>query len=310
MNLEEIKSEYDIVNVIGRSVALKKHGRLYSGVCPLHKDTDPSLKVYPDRQFFKCYGCGAAGDVIDWIQMTSKVDFKGALKLLGNLPQTEVLFKSAPKKPQIKIDIKTVQYWHEKLGKKRTYFHNRGFTNNTIDRELFGYNGNRYVIPLWEGIPQESKLVALKLRRDDELEIDHLQISDDEALQDALKLIPRYILKGSYAPILYNSHVVENETEVWIFFGEFDAALASQLGLPACSPVHGASSWSSNWGRTHLRYAQRINIFPDRGEEDQGHHVRALLGGHARVHNFPEGPWKDFTDFILAGNHVERWREV
>ena len=99
MDVEAVKSQHDIVNVISRSVTLKKRGRLYSGVCPLHKDTDPSLKVYPGRQFFKCYGCNASGDVIDWIQLTRGVNFRDALKLLGNLPQAEVLFKSAPKKP-------------------------------------------------------------------------------------------------------------------------------------------------------------------------------------------------------------------
>ena len=312
MNIEEVKSQHDIVSVVGQTVALKKRGKLYSGLCPFHKDTDPSLKVYPDIQFFKCYGCGAKGDVIDWIQMTVGVDFQNACRLLGNLPQTEVLFKPAPKKTK-KISLDTVKYWHDNLGKKRTYFHNRGFANNTIDRELFGWTGNRYVIPLWLGVPQESVAAAVKLRRDDELELNKLKNDNpdlnDEQLQKGLHLIPRYILKGSYKPLLYNNWRVFNEKTVFIFFGEFDAALATQLGLNACSPVHGADSWNKNWGETYLRYAQKIHIFPDKGEERQGHRVKAILGGRAQVCKFPEGEWKDFTDFILAGNNIGRLNE-
>ena len=312
MDILTLKQQHNITQIISRTVDLKKRGQTYSGLCPFHKDTDPSLKVYPDIQFFKCYGCGAKGDVIDWIQMTVGVDFQNACRLLGNLPQTEVLFKPAPKKTK-KISLDTVKYWHDNLGKKRTYFHNRGFANNTIDRELFGWTGNRYVIPLWLGIPQESEAAAVKLRRDDELELNKLKNDnpdlDEEQLQRELRLIPRYVLKGSYEPILYNAHVVEGKAEIWIFFGEFDAALASQLGLPSCSPVHGASSWASNWGGTYLRGAQRINIFPDKGEEDQGYRVKAMLGGRAQVCKFPEGEWKDFTDFILAGNNIGRLNE-
>ncbi len=313
MNISNLKSQHDIIQVIGSSVALKKRGRLYSGVCPLHKDTDPSLKVYPDTQSWHCFGaCGTGGDVIDWIQMSRGVDFREALKLLGNLPQSEVLFEPIFKKPPTKMKPEIAEYWHILLGKKRTYFHNRGFANATIDRELFGWNGRRYVIPLWEGVPQESDLLAVKLRRDDELEIRRLQMAGlaEEALRGALKLIPKYVLKGSHEPILYNSHVVEDKREIWVFFGEFDAALATQLGLPSCSPVHGASSWARNWGRDHLRYAKRINIFPDKGEEYQGHQVRAMLGGHAEVKKFPDGPWKDLTDFVLAGNYVEELKNV
>ncbi len=314
MDIQRLKTEHEIVDVISRTVKLKKSGRLYSGICPLHKDTDPSLKVYPDRQFFKCYGCGKSGDVIDWIQMSRGVDFAEALKLLGNLPETEILFEPIFKKPPTKMKSEIAEYWHKMLGKKRTYFHNRGFANNTIDRELFGWNGNRYVIPLWEGIPQESNLLALKLRRDDELELGRLKNNnpnwDDKQLQNALKLIPKYILKGSYEPLLYNSWAVENREEIWIFFGEFDAALATQLGLNACSPVHGAASWQLHWGETYLRAAKRIFIVPDKGEEKQGHRVKAMLGGCAKVYSFPEGPWKDFSEFILAGNYTERLRNM
>lgn len=308
MDLAVLKAQHDIVQIIGASVALKKRGNRYRGLCPLHPDTDPSLVVYPSKQSFRCYGCGKSGDVIDWIRESVGVDFKAAIKLLGHLPEVEPqpLFKPQPKRFRF-ISAETAPYWHLRLGKRRTYFHNRGFTDNTIDRELFGWSGRRYVIPLWAGIPQESILAAVKLRRDDEGEAKRLRENglDGEALRNALKLLPKYVLKGSYEPILYNSYVVEGQDEIWIFFGELDAALATQHGLPSCSPVHGANGWVRDWGRTHLRAAKRINIFPDRGEEDQGFRVKAMIGGHAKVLSLPEGPWSDFGEFVLAGHYAE-----
>lgn len=311
MNIEALKSGHDIIQVIGQTVALKKRGHRYFGLCPFHVDTNPSLVVYPSRQSFHCFGCGESGDVINWIEKSIGIDFKGAIKLLGHLPEVtpQPLFKLQPKRFR-SISQEAAGYWHSKLGKRRTYFHNRGFANHTIDRELFGFDGRRYTIPLWTGVPQESILAAVKLRRDDEGEVKRLQENglDGETLRNALKILPKYILKGSYEPLLYNKWAVEGKEEVWVFFGELDAALATQLSLPSCSPVHGANGWARDWGRTHLRAAKRVNIFPDRGEEDQGFRVKAMIGGQAGVLRFPEGPWSDFGEFILAGHYAKELR--
>lgn len=308
MDIQALKSGHNIVQIIGQTVALKKRGNRYRGLCPLHPDTDPSLVVYPSKQSFRCYGCGKSGDVIDWIQKSVGVDFKAAIKLLGHLPEVEPqpLFKPQPKRPR-SISRDAAEYWHSRLGKKRDYYYGRGFIDEVIDREQWGHDGRRYVITIWEGEPQESKLLAVKLRRDDEGELRRFSENGlaGEQLERAVRLVPKYVLKGSYDKILYNAYAVEGQDEIWIFFGELDAQLATQLGLPACSPAHGANSWARSWGRTHLRAAKRINIFPDRGEEDQGFRVKAMIGGQARVLSLPDGPWSDFGEFILAGHYAE-----
>lgn len=313
VNIEALKSEHDIVQIIGASVALKKRGQRYFGICPFHADTNPSLVVYPRKQAFHCFGCLARGDIIDWIQKSLGVDFKAAIKLLGHLPEVEPqpLFKAQPKRFR-SISKQAAEYWHSRLGKRRTYFYDRGFTDYTVNHERWGWDGRRFVVTIWEGKPQTSKLLAVKLRRDDAGERRRLAENGlaDDLLDKAFHLIPKYVLRGSYDKILYNSHMVENQNEVWVFFGELDAALATQLGLPACSPVHGANGWVRNWGRTHLRAAKRVNIFPDRGEEDQGFRVKAMIGGQARVLSLPEGPWSDFGEFILAGQSVDELRTI
>ena len=65
--INEIKQRADIGAVIGRSVKLKKQGRNYIGLCPFHTEKSPSFNVRPDEGFFYCFGCRAAGDVVEFL---------------------------------------------------------------------------------------------------------------------------------------------------------------------------------------------------------------------------------------------------
>ena len=68
-----------------RGIKLKKNGRSYFGLCPFHDDHNPSLSVNPKTNLWQCFGCGAAGDVIRFIELFDQVDFKEAVnRLAGN----------------------------------------------------------------------------------------------------------------------------------------------------------------------------------------------------------------------------------
>jgi len=74
----------DIVTVIeNEGFELKDKGKYLWGLCPLHSERYPSFKVDPQRQSFYCFGCGAHGDVITFIQKYRGLSFKGALEYLG-----------------------------------------------------------------------------------------------------------------------------------------------------------------------------------------------------------------------------------
>lgn len=74
----------DIVNILQREgVELRQKGRVLWSRCPLHEDKSPSFKVDPERQTFHCFGCGAGGDVIAFIQARRRCSFRQALQLLG-----------------------------------------------------------------------------------------------------------------------------------------------------------------------------------------------------------------------------------
>ena len=67
-SIENLKNQINIVDVIGRRVKLKRTGANFKGLCPFHSEKTPSFMVSESRQYFNCFGCGAKGDVISFIE--------------------------------------------------------------------------------------------------------------------------------------------------------------------------------------------------------------------------------------------------
>ena len=83
IDVTALKEKRDIVAEVERHTQLRKSGRNFIGLCPLHDDHDPSFVVYPDNQTFKCYGCQRGGDIIEFIQAAENCDFQQAVAVLG-----------------------------------------------------------------------------------------------------------------------------------------------------------------------------------------------------------------------------------
>ena len=83
--VEQLKSSVDIVQVIGERVRLRKSGpSRYTGLCPFHTEKTGSFTVHAVFQFYKCFGCGAGGDVLKFVQEIEGISFYEALKLLAD----------------------------------------------------------------------------------------------------------------------------------------------------------------------------------------------------------------------------------
>lgn len=87
---EEILSRCDIKEVVEETVSLRKQGNKWQGCCPIHKEKTPSFYVTPSMQIFKCYGCGAHGNVIDFIMQTQGLPFWEAMVYLAKKHNIEV----------------------------------------------------------------------------------------------------------------------------------------------------------------------------------------------------------------------------
>lgn len=95
IDFEQIRTEHEIVDTIGRHVQLKKSSSGWMGLCPFHSEKTPSFHVDPNKQRFHCFGCATHGDVIDFTAIYNGLNTSEAVRLLGGKNDPE--WKPAPK---------------------------------------------------------------------------------------------------------------------------------------------------------------------------------------------------------------------
>ncbi|MAE94343.1 MAG: DNA primase [Deltaproteobacteria bacterium] len=81
--IQTIRDRVDILDVVGRSVSLKKAGRNFKGLCPFHEEKTPSFNVHPDRGTFHCFGCGEGGNVFTFLMNHDGLTFPEAVRSLA-----------------------------------------------------------------------------------------------------------------------------------------------------------------------------------------------------------------------------------
>lgn len=141
--INNIRKSVDIVDVISKYVPLVARGKNYFGVCPFHDDHSPSMSVSKDKQIYKCFSCGATGNVFNFIQDYENVSFKEALKILADMAGISV---SGLDIKSTKKDVNKSLYDIYELSSKlyinnlntnygvaaKEYLHNRGITDDLI----------------------------------------------------------------------------------------------------------------------------------------------------------------------------------
>ncbi|MBE6129772.1 MAG: DNA primase [Erysipelotrichaceae bacterium] len=83
--IDRVRSQADIVDVIGHYLQITRKGRSFTAVCPFHDDHSPSLSISPDRQIYKCFVCGNGGNVFTFVQNYEKVSFPEAVGRVASL---------------------------------------------------------------------------------------------------------------------------------------------------------------------------------------------------------------------------------
>ena len=84
IDVDQVKARHQLSAIIGRSVKLRKSGHELVGLCPFHSETTPSFRVNDAKGLFHCFGCGAAGDVLDYLREAEGLDFRAAIESLAN----------------------------------------------------------------------------------------------------------------------------------------------------------------------------------------------------------------------------------
>ncbi|HND29986.1 MAG TPA: DNA primase [Myxococcota bacterium] len=184
--VEELRSRVEIAEVIGRTVTLRRAGRNLLGLCPFHNEKTPSFNVIPDKGIYHCFGCGAGGDVISFVQKTQGLSFMEAVKeLAGSVGMTiedRALSPEEHRRIAAKADLHDVaeaaaKHFEEMLMVRpeglpgREYLKKRGITLDTARKYRMGYapeGWDRLATALQrQHIPMELAVRAGVIKRND-----------------------------------------------------------------------------------------------------------------------------------------------
>jgi DNA primase len=148
----DIKSRLPIVDVVGETVALKRAGSAYKGLCPFHAEKTPSFIVTPDRESWHCFGCGKGGDVFTFLMERDGLDFREALTRLAEKAGVELSAQSAREDRQrrrLREALEAAIAWYREVllrtpqgERARAYLSERGFSDEILDRFSIGYAPN------------------------------------------------------------------------------------------------------------------------------------------------------------------------
>jgi DNA primase len=150
--IAEIKQRLDIESVVGETVRLSRAGRNLKGLCPFHSEKTPSFVVYPKDGSYHCFGCGASGDIFNFLMRTEGLDFRGALeKLAGKAgveikPRNEQAAAEDRARERLKEACAAAASFYQNLllnhpaaGPARAYAEKRGITPSTIETFQIGF---------------------------------------------------------------------------------------------------------------------------------------------------------------------------
>lgn len=146
--LEEIREKCDLVEIVSAHVALRKAGRAFVGLCPFHNEKTPSFHVNPERQIWKCFGCGEGGDVFKFVQKMDNLTFPQAVEQLARkvgvtIEKSEKAARAYSDRERIlRANNAACAYFRRCLdasSKAREYLLKRGLCPDAIDRYKLGY---------------------------------------------------------------------------------------------------------------------------------------------------------------------------
>lgn len=147
--INEIRNSVNIVDIIKEYVPLTSKGKNFFGVCPFHEDHAPSMSVSSDKQIYRCFSCGAAGNVFTFVKDYENISFLEAVSLVAKKAGINFDYVNSEKKSEskfnnlFKITSDATKYFQNNLNTKDgeralDYLKKRGFTLESIKELDFG----------------------------------------------------------------------------------------------------------------------------------------------------------------------------
>jgi len=155
--VEEIKRKTDIVGVVGSYVALKKMGRHHKGLCPFHSEKTPSFMVNEEMGLYKCFGCGAGGDVIKFLMEIEGIEFREALERLAEKAGVKLVSRrrddNDERAKMLEVMELAARYYHWLLMEGNAGAAAREYLKGRkIDEKLMENFNLGFAMQSWEGV--------------------------------------------------------------------------------------------------------------------------------------------------------------
>lgn len=225
MNLSQntiraVQERAEIEEVVSDFVPLKKKGQNLWACCPFHEEKSPSFSVSPNKGIYKCFGCGKAGDSIQFIMDLEGLSFPEAIKQLAEKYGIEIEEDQLLPEDQVKYNEReslfiilnfASEYFKDLLHKNEegksiglSYFKERGFSNNTIEEFDLGYS-----LDQWDGLLKAAKAAG---HSEELLDKAGLIIKKEDKTYDRFRnrvIFPIHSVAGK--PIAFGARILIND---------------------------------------------------------------------------------------------------
>ena len=146
--IDRVLDSTSIVDLIGSFVALKQIGQNFQGLCPFHDDKTPSLSVSPEKKIFRCFGCGASGNVITFLRKHKNLAFPEAVRVLAGKARIPMDTEEDKKRELLLFCLAKAQEEFTAQLRSRTYrsamnyLTERGINQQIQEEFALGYAGS------------------------------------------------------------------------------------------------------------------------------------------------------------------------
>jgi len=327
-DLTLLKKNSDLVAVAqGRGLKLQKQGQDYVALCPFHKEQSPSFHITPTKNLFHCFGCGAAGSVIDFVMRLDGITFKDAVNKL--LTETGIVHRATetpsplpsptmvltPERANTLLErvISIYQKNLEEGTEGKTYLAKRGITDAGLwTRHRLGYSNGKLtdLLPKEGAIWEELTALGVLLANGQERFAGCLVCPVSDADGNTTTLYGRYTGDGDkrhfYLPNrptgLWNAPSLKTYAHTILVESIIDALSVQMAGSQNVISIQGINGLSANDAATLTAYGvQKITLLMDGDEPGRNatEKIKATLTGHqCETITMPEG--HDPNSYLVA----------
>jgi DNA primase len=157
-DIDALRTQADIVAVVGEYTTLKRAGRSFKGLCPFHTEKTPSFTVTPDGNFYNCFGCGVSGDLYDFLMRIEGLEFPEAVEALARRTGFQLRYEQMSARERRAVgersrlvaataaarDFLVAQLFADEGKVARDYLRSRGFSRADADTFEVGFAPNRF----------------------------------------------------------------------------------------------------------------------------------------------------------------------